>query len=66
MTNHIEEKSISKDDEQSGIYCTFCTKSSLDVKVIISAPDGKAYICGSCVDVCVGFIEHWKKMQEDS
>ena len=66
MTNDIEEKNITKDDLENLIYCTFCTKSSLEVKVIFAAPDGKAYICGSCVDVFVGFIEDLKMMQEDS
>ena len=62
--NDIEEKNISKDDEQNVVYCTFCTKSSLEVKVLISAPHGSAYICGDCVGQCAELVEHWKEIQE--
>lgn len=65
MTNDIDEKNTSVDDEQNVLYCTFCTKSSLHVKVLISAAQGKAYICGDCVGKCAELVEHWKEMQED-
>ena len=63
--NDIEEKNISKDDEQNVVYCTFCTKSSLEVKVLISAPHGSAYICGDCVVGCGKLVENFRLSQED-
>ncbi|EGK3246257.1 carboxylate--amine ligase [Salmonella enterica] len=36
-------------------YCSFCGKSSTEVKNLIAGPS--AYICDECVDICNDIIE---------
>lgn len=36
----------------SEVYCSFCGKSSLEVKSMVPSPDGSAIICNECVDIC--------------
>lgn len=37
-------------------HCSFCGKSSTEVRKLISGPDG-AYICDECIELCAEIIE---------
>ena len=43
-------------DVKKGPHCSFCGKPQELVKRLISGPDGYAFICNECVDLCVGLI----------
>ncbi len=36
----------------SNMYCSFCGKSQLEAKRLISSPDGLSYICEDCISAC--------------
>lgn len=44
-----------RDDGTSSIHCSFCGKSSDQVKKIIAGPD--VYICNECIDLCKEIID---------
>ena len=46
------------------IKCSFCGKTSDQVKRLIAGPD--AYICNECVDLCESILEEELKDSEDS
>ena len=39
--------------------CSFCGRGEHDVDFLIPAPDGKAYICAMCVELCSQVIEEY-------
>lgn len=50
MTNSINEKN------EKTICCSFCDKSSLEVKTLIASTEKKTYICNECINTCLGLI----------
>lgn len=44
-----------RDDGTTSIHCSFCGKSSDQVKKIIAGPD--VYICNECIDLCKEIID---------
>lgn len=44
-----------RDDDTTSIHCSFCGKSSDQVKKIIAGPD--VYICNECIDLCKEIID---------
>ncbi len=42
-------------DDGTSIHCSFCGKSSEQVKKIIAGPD--VYICNECIDLCKEIID---------
>ncbi len=37
--------------------CSFCGRSEAQVNFIIPSPDGKAYICDNCIEICSDLID---------
>ena len=37
--------------------CSFCGRSEAQVNFIIPSPDGKAYICDNCIEICSELID---------
>ncbi len=44
-------------------HCSFCGKSKLDVKKLVSSPDGKTFICETCVAECTNLLSASKKKE---
>ena len=51
-------------EEPQNIKCSFCRKSSLEVKALISAPGG-IYICDKCVDECAEIIKSYREAHDN-
>ena len=45
--------------DYSNLRCSFCHKSSVEVKKLIAGPD--IYICNECVDKCYSILNDIKK-----
>ncbi len=43
--------------------CSFCGRGESDVEFLIPSPDGKSYICPTCIDLCSQIIDEY---DEDS
>ena len=41
--------------------CSFCGKSKLDVKQLVSSPDGTTYICDACINECGNMLKEADK-----
>lgn len=41
---------------QSFLFCSFCTKNSNDVELMVAQPDGRAFICSECIAICVDIL----------
>lgn len=52
---YIERKMHMFRDDGTSIHCSFCGKSSEQVKKIIAGPD--VYICNECIDLCKEIID---------
>ena len=39
--------------------CSFCGRNEADVEFLIPSPDGKAYICPMCIDLCSQIIDEY-------
>ena len=37
--------------------CSFCSRSEMEVNLLIPAQDGKSYICDECIEVCSDFLD---------
>ena len=46
--------------------CSFCGKSKLDVKKLISNPDGSTYICSSCIAECGNILAELDRTTQKS
>lgn len=47
-------------------HCSFCGRSKVDVKTLVSSPDGVTYICDDCVKECQNLIsEKIKVLREE-
>ncbi|MBP3631340.1 MAG: ATP-dependent Clp protease ATP-binding subunit ClpX [Clostridia bacterium] len=46
-------------------HCSFCGRSKVDVKNLVSSPDGVTYICDECVKECQNLITQKIKVQND-
>lgn len=42
------------------LVCSFCGKPQHLVKRLIASPDGSAYICDECIDICKDIIKEYK------
>lgn len=54
--------------KQDGIMtCSFCGKSNSSVKKLIASPDGSAFICSDCIEVCKEIIkdENVEKIEKE-
>ncbi len=50
-------KTTAEEDSKSSIAkCSFCHKTTAEVKVLISGPSG-VYICNECIDICNDIIK---------
>lgn len=45
-------------------HCSFCGRSKLDVKKLVSSPDGKTFICETCVAECQKMMSVSKRNEE--
>lgn len=52
-----------RDEDGTSIHCSFCGKSSEQVKKIIAGPD--VYICNECIDLCKEIIDEEIYSSED-
>ena len=47
--------------------CSFCGRSSEEVGLMFPAPDGKAFICPLCIDMCSQLLDEYnEEFLEDS
>ena len=44
-------------------HCTFCGINETDAQFLISAPDGKTFICDSCVSDCCDIIDEQSELR---
>ena len=44
--------------------CSFCGRSQLETKNMITSPDGASFICEDCVSICSDMIAKTKRYQE--
>ncbi len=50
---------MSKTDNNSTLYCSFCGKSQHEVKKLIAGPT--VFICDECVELCMDIIKEEHK-----
>ena len=43
--------------QNGNMTCSFCGKSNSSVKKLIASPDGSAFICSDCIEVCKEIIK---------
>lgn len=43
------------------LRCSFCGKTSDEVTYLLAGGSGTVYICGGCVDICVGIIKQTRE-----
>ena len=46
---------------QKTMICSFCGRSQPEVGKFIASPNGSAYICDECIDICFGIMKNDKK-----
>lgn len=44
--------------------CSFCGKSKIDCKRLVSSPDGLTYICDTCISQCNSIVDDVNKKEE--
>ena len=54
---------MEKDLDKIIMECSFCGRSQLETKNLITSPDGSSFICEDCVSICSDMLQKTKKPQ---
>ena len=57
---------MEKDLDKIIMECSFCGRSQLETKNLITSPDGSSFICEDCVSICSDMLQKTKKPQGQS
>ena len=52
---------MEKDFDKVLMECSFCGRSQLETKNMITSPDGSSFICEDCVAICTDMLQKTKK-----
>lgn len=53
---------MEKDIDKIIMECSFCGRSQLETKNMITSPDGSCFICEDCVSICSEMLQKTKKI----
>lgn len=52
---------MEKDLDKIIMECSFCGRSQLETRNMITSPDGSSFICEDCVDICSDMLQKTKR-----
>ena len=52
---------MSNNNDKIIMECSFCGRSQMDTKNMITSPDGSSFICEDCVSICSDMLSKTKR-----
>lgn len=56
---------MDKDIDKIVMECSFCGRSQLETRNLITSPDGESFICEDCVAICSEMLEKTRRPKND-